>query len=129
MCRGGNSLPSGIDSYCNNVHCTGLYAAAAARHIESGSPGTPQSGNNLQATRQLIDGGCPLNLTRAQCLAQGLEPGATARSDTHPNTAIHTKDFTRKRLACINAGYGRDPKSLNNCMATAVYIDASESAD
>lgn len=116
-------------SYCNNAHCTGLYAAASARHIESGSPGTPQSGNNLQATKQLIEGNCPLTLTRAQCLAQGLEPGGTARADTHPNIAINAKDFTRKRQACINAGYGRDQKTLNYCMATAVYIDESDSAD
>ena len=116
-------------SYCNNAHCTGLYAAASARHIQSGNPGTPQSGNNFQATRQLIEGNCPVNLSRAQCLANGLEPGGTPRSDSHPNIAYNSKDFERKRQACINAGYGRDQKKLYNCMATAVYIDESDSAD
>jgi hypothetical protein len=116
-------------SYCNNAHCTGLYAAASARHIQSGNPGTPQSGNNFQATRQLIEGNCPVNLSRAQCLSNGLEPGGTPRSDSHPNIAYNSKDFERKRQACINAGYGRDQKTLYNCMATAVYIDESDSAD
>ncbi|WP_312261192.1 hypothetical protein [Limnohabitans sp.] len=116
-------------SYCNNAHCTGLYAAASARHIQSGNPGTPQSGNNFQATRQLIEGNCPVNLSRAQCLAQGLEPGGTPRSDSHPNIAYNSKDFERKRQACISAGYGQDQKTLYNCMATAVYIDESDSAD
>jgi hypothetical protein len=108
---------------------TGLYAAASAKHIESGSPGTPQSGNNLQGTRQLLEGACPITFTRAQCQAQGLEPGNTVRADGHPNIAINAKDFTRKRQACINAGYGRDQKTLNYCMATAVYIDESDNAD
>ncbi len=123
------SLGVSDGSYCNNAHCTGLYAAASAKHIQSGSPGTPQSGNNFQATRQLIEGNCPIQWTRAQCLAQGLDPGGTARSDTHPNIAFHAKDFTRKRQACINAGYGRDQKTLYNCMATALYIDESDTAD
>lgn len=123
------SLGVSDGSYCNNAHCTGLYAAASARHIQSGNPGTPQSSNNLQATRQLIEGNCPVSLSRAQCLAQGLEPGATPRSDTHPNIAMNAKDFERKRQACIGAGYGRDQKTLYHCMATAVYIDQSDSAD
>jgi hypothetical protein len=116
-------------SYCNNAHCTGLYAAASARHIQSGNPGTPQSGNNFQGTRQLIEGNCPVNLSRAQCLAQGLEPGGTPRSDSHPNIAYNSKDFERKRQACISAGQGGTQKTLYNCMATAVYIDESDSAD
>lgn len=123
------SLGVSDGSYCNNAHCTGLYAAASARHIQSGNPGTPQSSNNLQATRQLIEGNCPVSLSRAQCLAQGLEPGATPRSDTHPNIAMNAKDFERKRQACISAGYGRDQKTLYYCMATAVYIDQSDTAD
>jgi hypothetical protein len=123
------SLGVSEGSYCNNAHCTGLYAAASARHIQSGNPGTPESGNNFQATRQLIEGNCPVNLSRAQCLAQGLETGGTPRSDSHPNIAYNSKDFERKRQACINAGHGRDQKTLYHCMATAVFIDASDGVD
>jgi len=123
------SLGVSDGSYCNNAHCTGLYAAASAKHIQSGNPGTPQSGNNLQATRRLIEGTCPVNLSRAQCLAQGLEPGGTPRSDSHPNIAYNSKDFERKRQACINAGHGRDQRTLYHCMATAVYIDESDGVD
>jgi hypothetical protein len=62
------SLGVSEGSYCNNAHCTGLYAAASARHIQSGNPGTPESGNNFQATRQLNEGTCLVKLSRAQCL-------------------------------------------------------------
>jgi len=62
-------------------------------------------------------------------LAQGLETGGTPRSDSHPNIAYNSKDFERKRQACISAGYGGTQKVLYNCMATAVYIDDSDSAD
>jgi hypothetical protein len=77
----------------------------------------------------LIEGICQVNLSRAQFLAQGLEPGGTPRSDSHPNIAYNSKDFERKRQACVNAGHGRDQKALYHCMATAVYIDKSDNAD
>ncbi|MCO4088219.1 MAG: hypothetical protein HEQ17_04435 [Limnohabitans sp.] len=114
---------------CRGHRCTGLYSAASTKRIQSGNPGTPQSGNNFQGTRRLIEGNCPVTLTRAQCLAQGLVPGVTPRADTPPNIAYNAKDFTRKRQACINAGFGREQKTFYNCMATAYFTDESDRPD
>lgn len=76
---------------------------------------------NLAPTRELVQGNCDVRLSRAQCLAQGLNPGQTPRSDSHPS-AVTAQDFERKRQACLNAGQGASQALLYRCMATAVYF-------
>ena len=110
-------------SYCNTTHCQALYDKASERHIQSGNPGTPESTNNFQGTRQLLEGNCPLTLTAAQCIEQGLDPGKTQRTDSHTNRAYTTEDFERKRQPCINAGYGGSQASLYRCMASYLYLE------
>ncbi len=106
-------LGTGSPAPCTNAHCSGTRAGTAARHI--------QSSTNLAPTRELVGGNCDVRLSRAQCLAQGLNPGQTPRSDSHPS-AVTAQDFERKRQACLNAGQGVSQALLYRCMATAVYF-------
>lgn len=112
-------------STCNSVHCTNLYANASSRHIQSGNPGTGQSGGNLQGTKQLIEGNCPVNMTAAQCTANGFNPGQTPRADSHTNRAYNAEVFERKRQSCVNAGYGGNQQALYKCLAASVVLDES----
>jgi hypothetical protein len=123
------SLGVSSGSECTSEHCVGVHAAASARHTQSGSPGTEQSGGNLQSTRRLIEGTCSVKLGREECEAGGLEPGGMPRRDSNPKTAYSAKDFTRKRQACMNAYPGGDQKTLYNCMASAYFTDGSDSVD
>ncbi len=106
-------LGTGSPAPCTNAHCAGTRANTSARHIQSSS--------NLAPTRELVQGNCDVRLSRAQCLAQGLNPGQTPRSDSHPS-AVTAQDFERKRLACLGAGQGVSQAVLYRCMATAVYF-------
>lgn len=94
-------------------------------HIQTGNPGTTQSGGNFQGTTQLIEGNCPVSLTAAQCVSQGLNPGQTPRADSHTNRAYNAEVFERKRQSCVNAGYGSNQQSLYKCLAASVVIDDS----
>ena len=106
-------LGTGSPAPCTNAHCSGTRAKTSARHI--------QSSTNLALTRELVQGNCDVRLSRAQCLAQGLNPGQTPRSDSHPS-AVTAHDFERKRQACLSAGQGVSQALLYRCMATAVYF-------
>ena len=106
-------LGTGSPAPCTNAHCSGTRANTSARHV--------QSSTNLAPTRELVQGNCDVRLSRAQCLAQGLNPGQTPRSDSHPS-AVTAQDFERKRQACLGAGQGASQALLYRCMATAVYF-------
>ena len=111
---------------CTNKHCEAMLQQVSQRHIQSGNPGTANSGGNLAGTKQLMEGNCPLDWTIVQCRAQGLEPGQTQRTDSHTNWAMNSEVFERKRQACINAGYGSTQQTLYYCMVNAVYDDGTD---
>lgn len=106
-----------------NHHAQRLYNEASTRHIQSGNPGTAQSGGNLSGTTMIVQGNCPLDWGREQCEDAGLDPGMAPRKDMHTNRALNSSDYTRKVKACTDAGYGYDQKILYYCLATAVFID------